>query len=169
MGRGPCQSRKPENVVPHTTRSHCETRNSDRDYYLKQPHADSLPTAVEFYDYTRTVLEGVPTKLTTPARNRCKLVSRLAKEHYRRTDGLLGCNLCQWAKPSTAIKGDIVELHHNDPLADAPCTGRRLTIDQAIRSLIPLCPTCHRIAHAKPDWGTFTIDELRLFAPTKKE
>jgi predicted HNH restriction endonuclease len=59
------------------------------------------------------------------------------------------------------IEGDIVQLHHRDPLATAPAEGRQLTIDEAIWSLIPLCPNCHRIAHAKPDGGIFTLDELR--------
>jgi predicted HNH restriction endonuclease len=34
----------------------------------------------------------------------------------------------------------IVKIHY----------GRDLTFEEAIQHLTPLCPNCHRIAHAKP-------------------
>lgn len=131
--------------------------NLAHEHYSKQP---VLPTAADFNIYTRTVLEGVPTTLTTTTRSRCAVACHLAKEHYRGADGLLRCEACVWAKPSR-IEADIVELYHRDPLAAAREEGRQLTIDEAIGGLMPLCPNCHRIAHAKPGGGIYTLDELQ--------
>jgi hypothetical protein len=43
------------------------------------------------------------------------------KEQLRDADGLLRCKVCDWHKPEDEmISGDIVELHHLDPISEAP-------------------------------------------------
>ena len=36
--------------------------------------------------------------------------------------------------------------------------------EEAINNLMPLCPNCHRIAHAKPGGGVFSLAELQDIA-----
>jgi predicted HNH restriction endonuclease len=77
----------------------------------------------------------------------------------------LRCEVCGWFKSDNRISGDIVELHHMRPLAEAPDQGRRLSLAEAIRSLVPLCPTCHRIAHSRLGGGDFTLERLKEIIP----
>lgn len=121
---------------------------------------DAYPTAAEFDHYARTVLEGASTTKPATVRKRCDALLAIAREHYRGADGILRCEVCQWARPSQ-ISADIVELHHRNPLAAAPHEGRELTLDDAVASLSPLCPNCHRVAHAKPDGSIYSTNELR--------
>jgi len=56
------------------------------------------------------------------------------------------------------------------PIRFAKFTGqegadRTLTLDEALALLTPLCPTCHRMLHAKPGGGSFTIEQLREYLP----
>ena len=124
----------------------------------------AYPTAAEFDHYARTVLEGASTTKPATVRNRCDALLAIAREHYRGADGILRCEVCQWARPFQ-LSADIVELHHRNPLAAAPQEGRQLTLDDAVASLSPLCPNCHRVAHAKPDGSIYSIDELRRIIP----
>jgi hypothetical protein len=132
--------------------------NLAHEFYRQQ---EEMPTAGDLFTYAQTVLEGAPTKLTAASRSRCDSVRRLAKEEYRGDDGLLRCEACGWARPFSLVEADIVEMHHRNPLATAPAKGRRLTMEEAIHSLMPLCPNCHRIMHAKPGGGIFTLLELQ--------
>jgi hypothetical protein len=65
------------------------------------------------------------------------------------------------SKPDFSLAHEIIEIHHAAELGDLPKTGRTLPVADAIALLAPLCPTGHRILHAKPSGGSFTIAELR--------
>lgn len=76
--------------------------------------------------------------------------------------GLLRCKVCDWHKPEHGmISGDIVELHHIDPISDAPDDGRTITAKEALELLAPVCPTCHRMIHARTGGGQFDVSELK--------
>ncbi len=122
---------------------------------------DTLPSESEFLDFTRQIIEGTAHQQNLTVRKRCSRLLEKAKAHYRNGDGLLHCSICGWSKPSEKIAGDIVELHHNNPLADAPKKGRLMSLMQATSSLTPLCPNCHRMTHAKIEGGFFAADELK--------
>ncbi|MBI5770015.1 MAG: hypothetical protein HZA93_19725 [Verrucomicrobia bacterium] len=108
--------------------------------------------------------EGAKVEITAQIRERCQRLRELARAHFakRSIDGRLHCAVCDWAPPpSFALTGPIVEIHHGLGIGEYPADGRALTFEEAIQHLTPLCPNCHRIAHAKPGGGTFTLDELK--------
>lgn len=111
-----------------------------------------------------TFAEGAQSQVTTKVRERSAHLRDLAREHYAKQspDGRLHCATCDWAPPlSFALTGPIVEIHHGLGISEYPADGRALTFEEAIQHLTPLCPNCHRIAHAKPGGHTFTLDELK--------
>jgi hypothetical protein len=124
-----------------------------------------LPTSTEFREYQRWIDEGGKKTVRVSVRRRCEILRAAAKQHFRSSDGLLRCAACNWHRP-VGIVGDIVELHHGDPLFQFPATGRKVSLEQAIQKLAPLCPNCHRIAHAHLGDGCYTLEELRAFATT---
>jgi len=121
---------------------------------------DLLPEESDFIEYARDVIEGAVTERSASVRKRCSRLLDRAKDHYRADDGILSCKVCGWAKPSDEIQGDIVEMHHSNPLADAPVGGRKMSLNEAIALLTPLCPNCHRMVHGKAGGGIFSPDEL---------
>lgn len=126
---------------------------------------DSPPTHAELHEYSLAVVEGRLVTLNVAARTRCEALRRRAKQHFRSRDGKLYCEVCGWVKPDNRISGDIVELHHLRPLADLDVQGVQITMAEAISALVPLCPCCHRIAHAKLGGGTFSLEMLKKIVP----
>ena len=57
--------------------------------------------------------------------------------------------------------GNIVQLHHLDPVANAPKEGRRVNLADAKKLLVPLCPNCHAISHSRVGGGSFEVGDLR--------
>jgi hypothetical protein len=107
--------------------------------------------------------EGTVGEATTKTRERSARLRDLARAHFAKqsADGRLHCAACDWAPPlSLALTGPIVEIHHGLGISQYPADGRALTFEEAIQHLTPLCPNCHRIAHAKPGGGAFSISEL---------
>jgi predicted HNH restriction endonuclease len=126
---------------------------------------DPLPTAADIFEFTEAVNEGKLNTVSVEVRQRCEALRKRAKQYYRQSDGKLLCEVCDWTKPDNRISGDIIELHHRRALADLPPEGTKLTMKEAIESLAPLCPTCHRIAHSRIGGGSFSADELKTIIP----
>jgi predicted HNH restriction endonuclease len=127
----------------------------------------SIPTQKDLSQYQRAVLEGTLGAMTCKVRRRCEELRRRARRFYRGADGKLRCVVCGWYKPNHSISGDIVELHHLRPLANHPTAGVQQLLDEAIKSMAPLCPCCHRIAHSRLGniRRPFSVDELRAIVP----
>ena len=126
-----------------------------------------IPTQKDLAKFEKAVREGSVKKVTCKVRRRCEELRRRARKYYSSLDGKLRCEICGWYKPSELISGDIVELHHLRPLARLPETGLQQLLADAIKSMVPLCPCCHRIAHSS-DCNTrlpFSVDELRNMVP----
>ena len=116
----------------------------------------------EFSLESRTYVEGTTTQVTRETKARCDGLRKRAKELFRDADGFIRCRICRWHKPQNAmISGDIVELHHIDPIADAPAEGRTITVKDALELLVPVCPTCHRLIHSRTGGGHFEKEQLR--------
>jgi len=130
----------------------------------ESPKEAGLPSAAEFESYQRYVDEGSVRIVSYAVRRRCEALRNAAKRELKDSDGFLCCAACTWHRPAEGVKADVVELHHLDLLSHAPSGGRRLTYEEAIQRLVPLCPTCHRLAHSKPGGGTFSLPELQTFA-----
>ncbi len=126
---------------------------------------DPIPTADDLLSFTRSIVEGTITTIPSEVRSRCEALRKRARQYYRDADGKLRCEVCGWQKPDNRISGDIVELHHIRPLAELPSDGIRLSLRDAIQSLAPLCPCCHRISHSRIGGRTFTLDELKSIIP----
>jgi hypothetical protein len=50
-------------------------------------------------------------------------------------------------------------------ISSYPKDGKSVSLEEAIKLLTPLCPNCHRIAHAKPGGGTYTVAEITAAIP----
>jgi len=133
-----------------------------RKHYQQQAETENMPTLAELNEYLRTfiVREGKKGTQTVTVRERCETATLRAREHYQK-NGVLRCEVCEWEKPEQGFSGTIIEMHHRDVLADSPEEGRRLTLAEAIERLAPLCPNCHRLAHARPDGDIYSAEELK--------
>ncbi len=124
-----------------------------------------LPTHTELIDFTQAIVEGRLATLNNTVRTRCELLRKRARQIYMR-NGRLSCEICGWSKPDNRFSGDIVEMHHVRPLHELSTDGVTMKLKDAIASLAPLCPNCHRCAHSRRgDRSNFTMDELRLMIP----
>jgi len=121
--------------------------------------------AVSFADLaadSRTHIDGASASVTREVKIRCDALRLAARVLFRGQDGLLRCRVCDWHKPAHGmISGDIVELHHLDPISEAPVEGRIVTIADAATLFVPVCPNCHRMIHARTGGGQFDIEALR--------
>ena len=71
------------------------------------------------------------------------------------------CHACRFTKPDK-VEQEIVQLHHTEMISDLDKDGKQIVLEEAIKMLIPLCPTCHQIAHtSKPPLSVDLIKRLR--------
>jgi hypothetical protein len=128
-----------------------------------------LPAAEAFDSeairFVGSVSEGAKKEVPSKVRQRSEKLRDLARDHFswKSADGKLHCAVCNWSKPAFPLSREIVEIHHADELGNLPEDGRTLSVAEAIALLAPLCPTCHRMLHAKPGGGSFTVAELRKY------
>src|ERR1019366_4806624 len=128
---------------------------------------DAAPSMAELARYEQAVVEGKLNTLEVEVRSRCEALRKRARQYYRSSDGKLRCVVCGWSNPDNGmISGDIVELHHIRQLANLPVDGVRLTLAEAVESLAPLCPCCHRILHSRTGGGHFTLEKLKDIVPS---
>jgi hypothetical protein len=82
-------------------------------------------------------------------RSRSRELLLFARDLFRKGDraNLLRCTACGFTTPR-GISREIVQLHHIKPISLAGEHGRRMSLTEACASLLPLCPTCHAIAHS---------------------
>ncbi len=45
------------------------------------------------------------------------------------------------------LESEIIHLHHTQPIYDSGVQGRSVELKEALALLVPLCPTCHSLAH----------------------
>ena len=85
---------------------------------------------------------------------RSSALVRDGKEFYKGPDGKLRCHACGFTRPDS-IKYEIVQLHHKKPMRE----GKRIS---TVDDLVPLCPTCHCMAHSKnPPMTVSKLKKLR--------
>lgn len=76
-------------------------------------------------------------------------------------DGRLRCKSCGFTTPS-GLSTEVIQLHHTEPIYDSPQEGRRLELQKALSLLVPLCPTCHSLAHtSRPPLSVSAIQALK--------
>ena len=123
--------------------------------------AEQLPSRREIREVETLYSEGERSSLRLDIRKRCENLVQRAKSYFRSSDGEIHCAACDWHRPTKHLRGDIVEIHHMKPIAEMPQGGVKWTFREAVKSLAPLCPNCHRVAHARPGGETYTLRELK--------
>jgi len=120
----------------------------------------------ELREDSLSYIDGAKNTVNFEVRTRCDALRKRAKEVFRSKDGFLRCKVCGWHKPDARISGDIVELHHIDPIHAAPSAGRKITLKESMEMLVPVCPTCHRMIHSKTGGGQFDLRALQQILNT---
>lgn len=112
---------------------------------------------------TFLVEEGAPSPAAGLKRKRSQKLIELGRAHFKRLDaeGKLRCRACGFTAPES-IEVEIVQLHHVEPIADSGSSGRKLSFQEAVNQLVPLCPTCHALAHTgRPPLSADSVRNLR--------
>jgi hypothetical protein len=145
---------------------HVAAYDADGNCRLQRGHFAPAPETFSPDEITGagTYSEGALGETTTKTRERSKRLRDLARDHFSKQsrDGRLHCAVCNWAPPTALqLTGPIVEIHHGLGISKYPTDGRALTLEEAVQHLTPLCPNCHRIAHAKPGGGSYSLETLQ--------
>ena len=130
---------------------------------LKFPGADAPRSSGEGHLPSSIFIEeDAATQAATRTRVRSRQLVQEGRKHFRALDpaGKLRCAACGYVAPNGLPEGvEIIQLHHTRPLADADDGGHRIDLEAALEHLLPLCPTCHVLAHtARPP---LNLDALR--------
>lgn len=138
-------------------------------YYLQRfqfgiaDRSRDLETSVKEDPSSLMIEEGAPGFSASSRRSRSRRLLEEGREHFRELDPehKLRCTACSFVTP-LGIETEIVQLHHTEPLYAYGERGKSLALSEAISKLMPLCPTCHQIAHTeKPPLSLATIKDLR--------
>lgn len=93
--------------------------------------------------------EGSIKYTTLRLKHRSKELVYHAREQFKKDDfeNKLRCRACGFVKHEL-IENEIVHIHHLVQLRDLNNHGVKRSFDEITQHVIPLCPTCHRIAHS---------------------
>ncbi|WP_415770290.1 hypothetical protein [Pseudomonas sp. LB3P38] len=113
---------------------------------------------------TLTIIEEGGTN-TSPAsrRKRSQKLLNEGRRYFRglHKDGRLQCQACGFSTPD-GLDFEVIQLHHTNPIYESDVAGRRILLLDALKSLVPLCPTCHALAHtSRPPLSVQAIKKLR--------
>jgi hypothetical protein len=104
-------------------------------------------------DYKNIVVEeGFLSEKNVTFRSRSRELTRRAKEYFRK-DGNIPCDACDFDFLNFyGERGrDYIEIHHTHPIHQHDVSGERLSLEDALSKLAPLCSNCHRMVHRKRD------------------
>ncbi len=94
-------------------------------------------------DVNKSAYEGRPQLVAHLKRERDPQLAKRKKAKFRAENGRLFCEAClSECSDYGALKGDIFEVHHLRPLAEAAKPVKTSLADLAV-----LCPNCHRALH----------------------
>lgn len=111
---------------------------------------------------TLMIEEGAEGHYTSKTRKRSVELLERGRNYFRslEPDNKLRCHACGFSKPEP-VDREVVELHHTEMISEIDKEGRRMSLHEAIKMLLPLCPTCHRIAHTStPPLSVVAIKSL---------
>ena len=128
----------------------------------KESKVDTDPFDISENHY----VEGATKQVTVNAYERDKKARSKCLEHYLRKDGTIRCQLCgfDFGKFYGEEFTNMIEVHHIKPLSSIRKEYRL----NPVEDLIPLCPNCHYVVHAKFDGNIESLREL-LAKRTKEE
>lgn len=96
-----------------------------------------------------SAIEGLPKLKSHYRRERSRKLISLKKEQYKRTHGVLRCEICGLSFAEIypeALGEDFIEVHHKTPLSQIENVVRT-TLDD----LLLVCANCHRMIHRTKD------------------
>lgn len=116
-----------------------EQRNSAWAYRPKTAVAPPIAADLEL-----SAIEGDPRLFFHIRQERNPALARAKREAMRRPDGQLMCEVCGFLVPEVypGLSGDVCEVHHRRPLAEAADA-----VTTRLEDLALLCPNCHRAIH----------------------
>lgn len=120
----------------------------------KSPIPQNLPEII--------IEEGAATASPSFRRKRSQKLLDEGRKHFRNKDkeGKLRCHACGFATP-VGLEKEIIHLHHTEPIYESADTGRSQYLKDALAQLVPLCPTCHALAHtSRPPLSVIAIQTL---------
>lgn len=106
-----------------------------------------IPLAEEQTTQGLMVDEGASFNSTTLQRKRSAQLLKHARQHFRDADGNLRCAVCRFLTPA-GVRREIIQIHHLREIKKFNPQGERKKLTAALKKVLPLCPTCHVIAHA---------------------
>ena len=111
---------------------------------------------------TIIIEEGAEETISIKSKKRSTKLIKEGRKYFQceQPDNKLRCLACGYTKPEN-IDREIVQLHHTEMISEINATGKKIDMKDAIKSLIPLCPTCHQIAHSsKPPLSLVSIKSV---------
>ena len=121
-------------------------------YHARTGRPPAVPPAPEFIDAP----EGNRRLTVHFRRERNHRLIQKKRDDVRRPDGHLECEVCKLVLPAAypGLSGDLCEVHHRQPLANAaqPVMTR-------LEDLAVLCPNCHRAIHRTDP--LLSVEEIR--------
>ena len=99
--------------------------------------------------YSEVVSEGETKFLISKVKSRSYKLRNAAIDNFTH-NGIISCDCCGFEFNS--YYGDkygvsCIEIHHLKPIFQYPDKSIQQTIDDALKTLLPVCPNCHRVIH----------------------
>ena len=111
---------------------------------------------------TIIIEEGAEGHSNSKVRKRSKKLLEEGRKYFKKLDheGELRCQACKYIKPNS-IEREIIQLHHTEMISELDKNGKTISLEAALKALIPLCPNCHQIAHSsKPPYSVKDIKKI---------
>lgn len=115
-----------------------------------EPEGAAAPVAAFIPPSEVLIEEGAPGYRESMRRTRSRELVDFGRRYFKaqNAEGLLRCVACGFVTPE-GLERELVQLHHTAPISQAGATGWKGSLQEAVARLLPLCPTCHGIAHAE--------------------
>jgi|GEM_PF-2506531 len=107
--------------------------------------------------------EGAVISVPAMRRKRSQKLLEEGRKHFRGVDheGKLRCHACGFVTPP-GLEVEVIHLHHTEPIYESAEAGRSMELKDALALLVPLCPTCHALAHtSRPPLSVAAIQALK--------
>jgi len=93
--------------------------------------------------------EGTKTEVLTSIRKRSRILRKSAIAHFSDENGSIACKGCGFVAED--FYGNdacgLIEIHHMKPLFLRNGPDLRISVRDALKFVVPLCPNCHRVVH----------------------
>lgn len=115
-------------------------------------------------DFDEIADEGVQMSGTQLKRRRRSARLREAAIGHFSHDGIIECYCCGMSFETVYgqdFPGSCIEIHHKKPLSMYEDEDLGLTIREALKNVIPVCPNCHRVIHRHKLFSDTKLRALR--------